>query len=735
MKTAYLNVLRKSFIFCLVANLTIYAQKTLTIEKIWASAEFVPEYIQGFQMMQDGEHYILNNHGVIEKYHLKNNKKTGEIIGKDWYEKYPYLHFEEIIFSPDEKKALLAFDIEPLYRYSQLQYFWVADLENKTISLLTDTNRPKIRLAEFSPDNQKIAYVQENNLFVKNLDSGENMQITHDGEKNKIINGAPDWVYEEELTLVKAFEWSTNGNYLAFLKFDESHVKEFSMDIYGTLYPEKYSFKYPKAGEDNSIVSCFVYDLNNKKLSQINTGSEKDFYIPRIKWAGNTNKLCLIKLNRHQNKADFLLADVSGKDDLITPQTIYTEQSETFIEETYDNLQFLSDGKSFIWNSEKSGFNHLYHIQYEKGAIIPITSGDWDVIDFIGLDEKNAVIYYTSAENGPTQKHFYKVKLNGKNKTCLTPGQGYFEIHHDGGFKYFSVYHSTANQPYHIYLIDNKGKVIQDITSNENLKEKTKLYNFQPKTFFKVTNRSGIELNGWMIKPPHFDPQKKYPVFMFVYGGPGHNTVLDKWGGHDFVWHQFLAQKGFIVVSVDNRGTQYRGRDFKNSTYMNLGKLEYEDQTDVARYLMTLPYVDAQKIIIMGWSFGGYLSSICILKSNDIFAAAIAVAPVTNWRFYDTIYTERFMRTPQENPEGYDNNSPIFFADRLKGKYLIIHGTADDNVHFQNTVEMCDALIKRGKSFDMMIYPNKNHGIYGGLTRYHLFSKIYEFIKPFQPIQ
>lgn len=715
------------------ANLTIYAQKELTLEKIWASGEFAPEYVWGFQSMKDGEHYVLQeeqgNHLILARYHFKTGKKTDEILSAQWYKQYPHLEFEEVTFNHDETRLLLSFASDKLYRHSSVQHYYIADLLSQSLSFLSDTSLGKIRLAEFSPDGKKVAFVRNNNLYLKDLENGEEKAITRDGKLNEIINGAPDWVYEEELSLVKAFEWSADSRYIAFLRFDESMVKEFSFDRYGTLYPTPYRFKYPKAGEKNSVVSCHIYDLQSGKIKTVDVGNETDIYLPRIKWAGNTDFLCIIRLNRHQNQADFLLANATHPNDYVPSSVIYTEMSDTFIEETYDNLTFLPDGQSFIWNSEKTGYNHLYHISVKDGKAKPITTGPWDVIEFIGFDEKKQTLYYTSSEASPMEKHLYKIHLNGTQKKQLTHRAGYNEVMASQHYRYFTIIHSDANTPYYIYLADQNGKQLRILTDNTRLKNTLSQYLLSKKEFFTVKNREGIELNGWMIKPPHFNPQNKYPVFMYVYGGPGHNTVLNQWTGHEYLWHQFLAQKGFIVISVDNRGTQYRGRAFKNATYMNLGKLESEDQIDVARYLQTLPYVDATRIIIEGWSFGGYLSSLCLLKAPDIFAAAIAIAPVTNWRFYDTIYTERFMRTPEENPDGYDKNSPIHYVQNLKGKYLLIHGTADDNVHFQNAVEMAKALIHHNKQFEFFMYPDKNHGIYGGYTRLHLYTKIYHFLR------
>lgn len=711
------------------------AQKKITLEDIWQSRKLNSNLVYGLASMKDGVHYTSmerkNNVFEIVKFEYKTGKKVATILAtEDLVFDGTTLNIDDYFFNADETKLLIATDTEPIYRRSSQAYYFIVDLKTKKVTPLAPFTIGKQRLAEFSPDGKMVAFVRNNNVFIYEIISGREIQVTSDGRENAIIYGATDWVYEEELSFSKAFEWSPNSKYLSFYRFNETKVMEFEMEIYGDLYPFQYRFKYPKAGEDNSVVNIFVYDVYKALLKEFDLGPITDQYIARIKWTAKENELCMLRLNRLQNKCDFLVGDASKE---ITPKiptsVLFTETSETFIEETYDNLTFLESKKHFIWNSERDGYNHLYLVNMDGTIANQITKGKWDVIDFLGINEKTETIYYTSSETSPMEKHLYSIKLNGSNKTKLTQKSGYNEVEFSNNFKYFINVNSTANSPEYITLNDSKGLLVKVLQNNEELIKNISQYNLSKKEFFTVKNRENTELNGWMIKPKNFDPNKKYPVFMFVYGGPGHNTVLDHWDGKNYFWHQYLAQEGYIVISVDNRGTIYRGRDFKNSTYMNLGKLETEDQIDVAKYLQTLSFVDEKRIGIMGWSFGGYMSSSCILKANDLFKMAIAVAPVTNWRFYDTIYTERFMRTPQENPDGYDSNSPINFADRLKGKYLLIHGMADDNVHFQNAVEMADALVNANKQFDYFAYPNKNHGIYGGNTRLHLYNMMSNYIK------
>jgi len=711
------------------------AQKNITLEDIWQSRKLNSNLVYGLASMKDGVHYTSmerkNNVFEIVKFEYKTGKKVATILSADDLTfNGTTLNIDDYFFNADETKLLIATETEPIYRRSSQAFYFIVDLKTKKVTPLAPFTIGKQRLAEFSPDGKMVAFVRNNNVFIYEIISGREIQVTSDGKENAIIYGATDWVYEEELSFSKAFEWSPNSKYLSFYRFNETKVMEFEMEIYGDLYPFQYRFKYPKAGEDNSVVNIFVYDVYKALLKEFDLGPITDQYIARIKWTAKENELCMLRLNRLQNKCDFLVGDASKE---ITPKiptsVLFTETSETFIEETYDNLTFLESKKHFIWNSERDGYNHLYLVNMDGTIANQITKGKWDVIDFLGVNEKTETIYYTSSETSPMEKHLYSIKLNGSNKTKLTQKSGYNEVEFSNNFKYFINVNSTANSPEYITLNDSKGLLVKVLQNNEELIKNISQYNLSKKEFFTVKNRENTELNGWMIKPKNFDPNKKYPVFMFVYGGPGHNTVLDHWDGKNYFWHQYLAQEGYIVISVDNRGTMYRGRDFKNSTYMNLGKLETEDQIDVAKYLQTLSFVDEKRIGIMGWSFGGYMSSSCILKANDLFKMAIAVAPVTNWRFYDTIYTERFMRTPQENPDGYDSNSPINFADRLKGKYLLIHGMADDNVHFQNAVEMTDALVNANKQFDYFAYPNKNHGIYGGNTRLHLYNMMSNYIK------
>ena len=701
----------------------VFAQeKMIQLEDIWASRTFSPEWVWGINSMNDGVHYSSLNYGENNVYITQYSYETGDSIltivdSKD----LDGISFSDYSFSEDEKKVLLPTETESIYRYSSRSNYYVYDRETKIAEELSEG---KQRLAQFSPDASKVAFVKENNIFIKDIINNTELQVTFDGEINKIINGATDWVYEEEFAFDNGMQWNASGNKIAYYRFDEEKVPEFSMDLFTDLYPSQSQFKYPKAGETNSTIELFIYDLDSNKTTKANINTEEEFYIPRIKWTLDENVLSVQRMNRHQNQLDFILVD--AKDG--SSQTIFTENDAAYIDIT-DNLTFLNDGKYFIWTSEKSGYNHIYLYNLKGKQVRQITKGNYDVTDFYGIDESNNTVYFASSERSPMHRDVYAVQLNGKNKKTLTNKIGTNSATFSTNYKYFINQYSNANTPYYFSLFDAKGNEVRILKDNSNLKNSLSEYALGQKEFFNFKTTEGIDLNGWMMKPHNFDETKLYPVFMYLYGGPGSQQVTDSWGGSNFLWYQMLTQQGYIVACVDNRGTGARGSEFKKCTYQQLGKLETEDQIEANRYLANLTYVDGSRIGIFGWSYGGYMSSLCLLKGADEFKMAIAVAPVTNWRYYDSIYTERYMRTPQENASGYDDNSPINHVEKLKGKYLLIHGSADDNVHYQNTMEMTNALVNANKQFDLFIYPNKNHGIYGGYTRLHLFTKMTNFIK------
>ncbi|MDP4827734.1 MAG: DPP IV N-terminal domain-containing protein [Flavobacteriales bacterium] len=729
--------MKKSFllltaIFFVIA--TNAQKKELTNDLIWYSGEFKTEYVSGLRSMNDGVHYTSleyseANGSEIVKYAYSTGEKVGVIASSKSIFGKSETGIDDYEFSADESKLLISTDTESIYRHSSRAQYYVFNIEKAKAFPLADADKGKQRLATFSPDGEKVAFVRKNNLFISDLKYRTEVKVTSDGVDNKIINGATDWVYEEEFGFDRGFYWSPKGDRIAYYKFDESEVKQFQMAMYGDLYPEQYTFKYPKAGEANSIVNIYVYDVTANTSRMVNTGSETDIYFPRIKWTKNNDELCIMRMNRHQNHLEFLFTNLRDNGPFeISTRVVYSEKSDTYID-INDNLIFLADGKTFLWNSERDGYNHIYQFDTDGNMVRQITSGDWDVIDFYGYSEATKTIFYSSSEVSAMEQHVYSQGITKKSGKQLSERKGTNSAAFSSTFDYYINYHSDANTPYYITLHNSKGKEIRMLKDNKALKETLAGYATSKKEFFTFTNSAGVELNCWMIKPVNFDASKKYPVYVSIYGGPGHNTVTDAWGGRDYLWHQMLAEKGYMVVSCDPRGTMYRGRDFKHSTYQQLGKLETEDFIDLAKHLGKQTYVDANRIGIQGWSYGGYMTSLCMTKGAEYYKMGIAVAPVTNWRYYDSIYTERFMRTPQENAEGYDDNSPINHVNLLKGKFLLVHGSADDNVHYQNSMEMVDAMVKANKKFDLFIYPNKNHGIYGGNTRLHLFNMMLDFVE------
>jgi dipeptidyl-peptidase-4 len=709
-------------VFTLISSF-VFSQD-ITVERIWKNYEFSPKRIGGFKSMNDGEHYTnVKDGNSIYKFSLNDVNDKGAVVldGAKLVMDGKKLTFDDYEFNSDETKILLLTNVESIYRRSFQAVYYLYDLKTQKLSPLDSEHSPQT-LAEYSPDGLKVSFIHGNDLFVKTIASGKVEKLTQDGKRNKVINGTTDWVYEEEFSITKAYGWSPDSKYIAYLRFDEKNVPEYSMDSYGGLYPEAYTFKYPKAGEVNSVVTAHCVSLDSKKVQQISLGTYE--YIPRLNWSSASNQLIIQTMNRHQSELNYWLVDlVKGK---VTSKIFFTEKSKTYID-IDDNLLILKDGKSILRTSEESGYRHIYQLNF-NGIVKQITSGPWDVIDFLGFDEASQQIYFSSAEKGAIHKSIYSVETSGANKRDLTTKIGYNEAEFLNGMHYFIHTYSNANEAPVYKLCKSDGSVVRELESNQAFMDKLKKERLSTKQFIEV-NANGVKLNASVILPVGFDPSKKYPMYVNVYGGPGHNEVLDAWDGNDYFFHQLLAQKGYIVFQVDPRGTMYQGAEFKKSTYLQLGKLEIEDVMNAVKEYSKNTFVDASRVGIMGWSYGGFMASLGITKGADVFKMAIAVAPVTNWRYYDNIYTERFMRTPQENADGYDRNSPINYVDNIKGKFLLIHGSSDDNVHFQNTMDMTTALVKANKQFELFVYPNKNHGIYGGNTRNHLFQLMLTFIE------
>ena len=707
-----------------VSPSTLAQEKQFTLEEIWGGA-FRTERLDVLRSLKNGKEYTVLNYSraesasTVDVYDYVSGEKVRTLVSSKDLPNINYIISYE--FSEDESKLLLATQLKQIYRRSSVGTFYVYDLNSKDLTLVSEM---QIQEPTFSQDGTKIAFGSNNNLYIKDLKSGKEQQITSDGKKNSIINGITDWVYEEEFSFVRAFDWNKDGDKIAYIRFDETNVPRFSMDVFGNeLYPSQQVFKYPKAGDPNAEISLHIYDLKSGATSEVDLSAYEDYYIPRINWTNDADVLSVRCTNRHQNEIDLVFVNANDN----SSKLILKETDDAYVD-IHDDLTFLDDN-SFIWTSEKSGWNHIYHYDKNGKLINQVTDGDWDVTNYYGFDPDKKKIYFQASQRGSIYRDVYSISSNGKNRVRLTSSEGWNSAAFSDDYTYFITTFSTSKTPYMFSLHDaSEGKLIREIKDNNALKDKLSGYVMSPKEYSTI-EVNGEELNMYMIKPKDFDPNKQYPLFMYQYSGPGSQSVAQRWGGANDYWHQMLAQQGIIIACIDGRGTGHKGRDFKKVTQKELGKYEVEDQTTAAQQLGALPYIDASRIGIWGWSYGGFMSSNCLFQEPDTFSMAIAVAPVTSWRFYDTIYTERYMQTPQENPSGYDDNSPITHVDNMKGKFMLVHGSADDNVHVQNTMRLVEALVQANKEFEWLIYPDKNHGIYGGNTRLHLYTKMTNFIK------
>lgn len=711
-----------------VATLVTFGQtKKITVEDIWNDFKFYPRGVAGYTAMPQSDYYTVIKRAGIERYSFATGERVDMLLSNDDLERLSHgaVNISKVSgyeFSSDEKRMVIAVEEESIWRRSSLAFYYVYDLVNKTLTMVADTNT-KLHFAFLSEDGSKVLFARDCDLFYQDMATGKITRITNDGKENAILNGYADWVYEEELDMSSAASWSPDGKKIAFLRFDESRVKEYNFALYDNLYPTDFKYKYPKAGEDNSLVDVYIYDVASAQLTKIDLGDNSNCYFPRVYWLPNSTDAVVLKLNRHQNQLDFIRYNTITK----AQDIIYTDKNDKWLDVT-DNYYFLKDGKTMIVTSERDGFNHIYKVTL-GGEIKQLTSGRWEVNEIQYVNEAKKQIYYLSNESGVLNRDLYVIGFDGKKKTLLSSGDGWNQTVFSPNGNFYRNQYSNLNTLPKYTIRDAKGKELRVLNDNQNVQKTMNEYGFVKREIISFTTEDGTQLNGWMMKPANFDPNKKYPVMMNCYGGPGSQQVENAYqSAQDYAFYQMLAQHGYISVCVDGRGTATRGDEFKKIIYQQMGKYEAIDQIATANWLKSLPYVDGNRIGIWGWSFGGYLSALSMFRGDGAFKMAISVAPVTNWRYYDNVYTERFMRTPQENPDGYDMNSPTTYASQLKGKYLLIHGTADDNVHFQNAMELIKGLNEAGVEYDQFFFPNKNHFILGGNTRTYLYTKLAKYI-------
>ena len=712
-----------------------FAGKDVTLHDVMYGG-YWPQTYAAIKPMADGEHFarMSDDRTMILKGSFKNGEIVDTIFNAATARGFNEKRIDGYEFSPNEKLILLQTRTIGIYRNSYTAEHYIFDRKNNKVEPLSQNGAQQV--PKFSPDGTMVAFVRNNNIhLVKLLFGNAESQVTTDGEYGKIINGIPDWVNEEEFMTNCSYDFSADSKVIAYIKYDESNVMMYDMPMYTTgsdnanydNFCNPYSFKYPVAGADNSKISVHSFDIKSKVTRKLDVNIPEEGYVPRIKFTKKPDMLAVVTLNRHQSVLEIQAVNpLSG-----VSRTIMREESDTYLnEQTYANLEFLDN--HFVFQSERSGYNHLYLYTLNGELVRAITQGEYEVKSFYGWDSKKNEFYYSSNEGSPLREHIYKVTAKGK-KTKLTANDGTNKAVFSAGMKYFISTHSSINTPHVVTTNNNSGKTIKTLIDNSNLKQRLAEFDMPTKEFFTFTTSDGVELNGWMVKPHDFDASKKYPVVMFQYSGPYSQQVNDSWYTGNYgnaMFESYMACEGFIMVCVDGRGTGGRGTQFGKCTYLKIGQYEPGDQVETAKYLGTLPYVDKNNIGIWGWSFGGYNTIMSMSQDDAVFKAGVAVAAPTDWRFYDTIYTERYMRTPKENKEGYDEGSAIVNAKKLNGKLLLVHGTADDNVHLRNMIRYIHALTQANKKFETALYPDSNHSIYYGVnTRYHLFERIAEFFK------
>ncbi|MFV0482597.1 MAG: S9 family peptidase [Bacteroidales bacterium] len=723
-KTLYLTI-----ITLLCVNV-LYAQSQLALDDIF-SGKFSQKNVAGFSSMKDGKVFLKKDgKGILSKYSFESGKKLETFVDLSKLRNSPIEDFQKYELSEDGTKIMFAVNIKSIYRRSYTAEHYIWNFVNQEWTRLSENGAQEV--ATFSPDGTKIAFVRNNNIFINNLRFNSESQVTFDGKTNEVINGKGDWEYEEEFSLSNAMSWSPDSKYLSFIKFDEKDVKAYSLRMYkglspelteNELYPQNVYYKYPKAGEKNSVASAYVYELMEKNTIKVKI-PEGDNYIPRCFWSPDSKNAAFMEMNRFQNELKIYYANPLTGD----VKVLHRETNKRYISEDFlDNVHFINDGREYVTLTEKDGWSHLYLYDVNGNEKMCLTKGKYDVTRFYGYNSKTNTYYYQAAKKTPMQREVYAVTHTKKGlvETLLTPQDGTNSVEFSADYSYYVLRHTSLNKPLNVSVYSIDGTKLRTLEDNGELIDRISEANLPKKEFFSFTNSEGIKLNGWIMKPTDFDSNKNYPVLMTQYSGPNSQSATDRWSVD---WTSYMATKGYIVTCVDPRGTAARGEDFRKCTYKELGVLESADHIDAAKYLASLPYVDSERIAMYGWSYGGYMTALTLCRAGNSINAGVAVAPVTSWRYYDAIYTERYMQTPQANKEGYINSSVANYADGLTGNLILIHGLIDDNVHPQNTFELAEVFTQKGLDFDMHIYTNRDHGIYGGNTRKHLFNKIIKYI-------
>lgn len=720
----------KKFLFTVIAAITIITTSVSTLSaqhytlESLVGGEYSPRSIKAMVSSADGAHFYQTDprQTAVIKYAYATGQAVDTLFNTGTARNCNFDTFEGFLVSPDENRVLLYRDREQLYRHSFRANYYYHDVRRNMVRKLSE-HPSKQMIPTFSPDGKMAAYVIENNIWLTKFDFDTESQVTKDGEWNKVINGATDWVYEEEFGTTRLMEFSPDNRQLAFVRTDESAVKEFSFQTFNKqLYPDYYQFKYPKAGETNSTVECRVFDIEARTTRTLNVPLDADGYIPRIKFTHDPDQLAVMTLNRDQNRFDMYFTSPRST----VSKLVLREESKYYIDSDWLNsIYFLKD--RFTYVSEKDGYSHIYIYAVSGTLQKQLTTGSYDVTALLAVDEQAETVFYEAADESPLRRNIYKMNINKGQPQKLSPQPGYNSASFSEQGRFFVNRWSDANTPTVVTLYDGNGKQLRILEDNQSVRDKIASAQLPKREYITVTAADGItRLNGWILKPHHFDPTRKYPVVMIQYSGPNSQQVLDRYSPD---WYYALLNEGIVVACIDGRGTGARGEEFRKSTYMNLGIKESDDQIAAARYLASLPYIDEKGIGIWGWSYGGYNVLMSMSRGNATFKAGVAIAPVTDYRFYDTVYTERFMRTPQQNKQGYDSGSPIALANRLEGDLLLIHGTSDDNVHFQNSVEYTRALIEAGKHFDMFFFPDKDHSIRGENARKYLYEKVIDYFK------